>query len=436
MKTKALVPSCSSTQSTFRFLSSGICAGWTALLLLFATSGCNKQADLEETRETTDEKSPTANRLQLSSTQIQNIGIQKTVSKVASYTSTIEVHGRVLPNANARFDITSPTTGKLSIENERWPMPGTFVTKGQKLASVKVRVSPDLRSDFENRVTEAGARLKHNANVVESLTNIRDGLERISTKEVISRTELDTANANLSKAKAQVSLDTAIVESWRGVLNAIDSEDNAKQSMWQLPILAPHNGIVADVAAANGAYVESGTPLLSIVDQSQQLIQLSIQANNPWLSDKAKSSAPIVVTIYGKSFDATYIGMASTIDLSGQRFQLLYSIQSDVDELRPGLLVTAKYPTGNLIDDAIEIPTSSVLKHKGLNYVYVAVEDDRFERRSIQILGTEADSTFVRPMNEVQEDLNIGVMKGEQIVTSGAQVLLSREFLAEGGDDD
>jgi multidrug efflux pump subunit AcrA (membrane-fusion protein) len=304
------------------------------------------------------------------------------------------------------------------------------------LALVKVRVSPDLRSDFISRVAEAESRLKYNVDVVEALTSIRDGLERISTKEIISRTELDTATANLSKAKAQIAHDRTIVEHWRGVLSAIDTEDKLKQDEWHLPILSPHDGTVADLYATNGVNVEPGTPLLSIIDQSQQLIHLSVPTRGQSLSDQLITQATLVVSIRGKSFDASYLGLASSIDMSSQSFQLLYSVESGAESLRPGLLVTANYPIGKLTEDAIAIPTSSVVQHKGLNYVYVAVDDSRYERRSIQILGTATDSTFVRPTVDEQDDLAIGLKNAEQIVTSGAQVLLSREFLAVGGDAD
>jgi hypothetical protein len=51
-------------------------------------------------------------------------------------------------------------------------------------------------------------------------------------------------------------------------------------------------------------------------------------------------------------------------------------------------------------------------------------------------LGIQENETLVKPSVESIQELAIGVVDGELVVSSGAQLLLSREFLVVGGDSD
>ena len=86
--------------------------------------------------------------------------------------------------------------------------------------------------------------------------------------------------------------------------------------------------------------------------------------------------------------------------------------------------------------DAISVPSSSVLQHRGLHYVYVAIDDSTYQRRSVDVLGIQENETLIKQSDESKQDLAVGVIDGELVVSSGAQLLLSREFLAVGGDSD
>lgn len=89
-------------------------------------------------------------------------------------------------------------------------------------------------------------------------------------------------------------------------------------------------------------------------------------------------------------------------------------------QLLPGMTLPARIPTGRPVQGA-EIPSAAIVRWNGGSYVYVSIGGNRFVRRPVATnLATPAgwiDATF-KP--------------GTQVVTGGAQLLLSEEIRASG----
>ncbi len=409
---------------------------WMLVLWSGMVIGCGRETSDVEAKQVSEQKVLNKGTVGVDASLAERIGIKKVVAKNTPFKPTTEVYGRVIVNPNATFDLVSPSAGQVFVNSGRWPLPGTRVIKGQHLATLKVRVSPDLRADFESRIVEAKARLKNNEDVVESLSRIAQGLQNISAREILSRTELDMASANLSKAKSQVELDKAIIANWQSVMKRVNATESVQGDFWQIPVSSPHDGTIEEIGTSEGAYVEAGSLLLRIIDLSQQLIRIDVPLTiNSTLEDSTEAQT-LMIKCRGKSFDASLLGRAPSIDLSSQNSHILYSIRDATHQLRPGMLVTASIAHGDSNADAISVPSTSILQHRGLHFVYVAIDDSTYQRRGVDVLGIRDNETLIKPSLESVEDLAIGVSDGKWVVSSGAQLLLSREFLAVGGDSD
>ena len=411
-----------------------------AYMFLITLGGCKKNVDEDELAKPSGNAIEPSKKhsIELSNEQIERIGIQTTLAKLVVYQPTIQVFGRVIINPNASFDIYSPSAGKLNTD-ETWPKLASEVEPNQVLGKIKVRNSPEVRADLQSRLLDAESRLPSDRNSVESLQRIVEGLQRIAAKEVLSRTELDVALSNLARARAQVALDESAVNHWKSVLAAIDAPSATSSEHWIIPIVALHQGQVTEVSVAGPSFVEAGQHLLRIVDQTSHLIRLDI---HPDMNTVEIASRPdLAISCRNREFDARFVGQASTMDTSSQFRHLLFSVDDRSMELRPGMLVQAKFPintdTANSgIVNAIQIPVNAVIYHEGLPYVYVKSDGERFERRSVSAIGTSGKELFVRATTDEDRELRLGLQTGDQVVVSGAQVLLSREFLQAGGDDD
>ncbi len=410
------------------------------IVCLVMSCGCMRGAKDEHkaklTREVEQSSSP--QWVELTDEQIERIGIQTSLAKLAVYQPTIQVYGRVVSDPNASFEINSPFAGELIVDKD-WPKIASMVSREQVLGKIKVRSSPEVLADLQSRMLDAESRLPSDLNTVESLSRIADGLQRIASKEVLSRTELDIANSNLARSRAQVAIDESAIKHWKSVLEAIDTPSGSANEHWLVPIMALHEGQVTEVSIAGRSYVEAGQHLLRIVDQTPHLIRLDIPPDMDIAG--ITNRLDLLITCVSHQYEARFVGLAPTVDTSSQFQHLLFSVNDLSTELRPGKLVRANFPTnahntelGNA--DAIRISTSALIYHEGLPYVYVQSDGNRFERRSVSPIGTSSQDLFLKPSTDEDRELGLGVQANEQVVVSRAQVLLSRQFLQAGGDAD
>lgn len=103
------------------------------------------------------------------------------------------------------------------------------------------------------------------------------------------------------------------------------------------PIHSPREGTIADLSVAEGAFVEAGTSLLKIIDQSQQLIRLDVPPAHLDLFNYKFKDESLSITCQGKSLEARFLGIAPSVDLSSQNTPFLFSVEDTSNRLRSGL---------------------------------------------------------------------------------------------------
>lgn len=146
-----------------------------------------------------------------------------------------------------------------------------------------------------------------------------------------------------------------------------------------------------------------------------QLLQISLPANtrlNP-------GTHTIAVDDHGRrdqAISATLISPAPQVDpiTQGER----YFFKTEARRLSFGARVSAWIAGGEPGADGVTIPESAVVWHLGQAFVYIKAENGEFNRRRL------ADTTSGNGGYFAAE----GFTAGEDIVTSGAQTLLSQEL--------
>jgi hypothetical protein len=125
-----------------------------------------------------------------------------------------------------------------------------------------------------------------------------------------------------------------------------------------------------------------------------------------------------------KATEATLISIAPQTDDSAQGES--YFFQTDHRSIRPGMRIVAWIPELTNLQSGILIPKSAIIWHLDQSFVYTKTDQQIFSRRKISHL-IEAPNDYV---------LTDEIKKGEQIVTTGGQLLLSEEFRVQIPDDD
>lgn len=121
---------------------------------------------------------------------------------------------------------------------------------------------------------------------------------------------------------------------------------------------------------------------------------------------------------------AELISAVPQADSFSQGQQYFYQLSSQ--QIKVGLRVSAWIPTTHYRQTGVNIPESALCWHLGQALVFVKVAQEQFSHRILSAYRKTADGYFV----------SSGLKAGEEIVSSGAQMLLSQEFKGQIPNED
>jgi hypothetical protein len=126
-----------------------------------------------------------------------------------------------------------------------------------------------------------------------------------------------------------------------------------------------------------------------------------------------------------EAFEAEILSPAPVADPQVQGASFLALVRAH--SLPAGASLQAKLPGPGEATEGLTLPRAAVVYHQGSPWVYVLGEEDNFERKLVR-LGESISDRIV---------ITSGVTADEQVVTTGAQQLLSAELQAGGsGSED
>lgn len=161
----------------------------------------------------------------------------------------------------------------------------------------------------------------------------------------------------------------------------------------------------------------------ALLSGQQKLLQITLPSNQQ-LNDETKT---ILIASSGdrnKAQSAELISVAPQTDGSSQGRSYFFKTQAK--DLSIGMNVTAWIAEQNTPLPGVTIPKSALLWSMDQAFVYVKTDDNTFSRRLINHYTISNDGYFV------SEDLK----PDEELVITGAQMLLSEEMRGQIPDDD
>ena len=164
------------------------------------------------------------------------------------------------------------------------------------------------------------------------------------------------------------------------------------------------------------AFIQSLTTL------DTALIRVDLSA-----SERLKSppSTVRVVRLSGDSTEAQGLGPAGGVDPQTQGQGFIFQVKTNQARFLPGEAVSGylKAPGESL--NGVVMPRDAVVRTDGNAWVYVASSDEHFTRKEITLDHPVENGWFVTS----------GIVANDQVVTAGAQSLLSEEIKLASGPD-
>jgi HlyD family secretion protein len=238
--------------------------------------------------------------------------------------------------------------------------PGTWVSKGQVLAtvdrSVQVQTASSLAASV--RVAEADAKLAQ-ANLDRAASLVSNGF--------VSKADIDRLTAARDQASARVR-----------VARAQLSETQARNG--RLDIRAPEAGLVLTRQVEPGQIVSAGSGVLFRMAMGGQMELRAQLAEADLQRTKVGSTAQVTPTGSTQVFSGTVWQVSPVIDPNTRqgiaRIQLSYN-----PALRPGGFAAAQIITGS--SNNVILPQSAIQSDAQGNYVYTLDKDDKAVRTPV-----------------------------------------------------
>ncbi|MDP2248415.1 MAG: hypothetical protein Q8J65_09815, partial [Nitrosomonadales bacterium] len=157
----------------------------------------------------------------------------------------------------------------------------------------------------------------------------------------------------------------------------------------------------------------------STFNRIMQYRDVLIQATLPLDSPSPKTGSSITVSPAGSStqtVEAQFVSASPQTDSTMQGKTFYY--RAPADTLRVGMRVSIKLKDSEKFNDGVIIPSSAIVWYGGQAWAYRKDESDRFQRIPVST-DNESDGGWF---------IHTGLKAGDEVVTTGAQLLLSEEF--------
>ena len=297
--------------------------------------------------------------------------------------------------------IVAPTAGWVINGPDGLPEPGSRVEAGDAL----LQIAPRLGGETDIAALQsAAARASANFELAASeLERVRKLVEQ----GVLPERRLQVARSDYTTARAE--RDAA-----RRRLAQYAGEGTAGNGGVVVP--TPVGGEVAQLYVSPGSFVEAGDPLLYVVDRKllwleahvpeSRAMQLSTPAG-AWFETQDGASFEI-----GAHNGARLVSFGARVDPDRRTVPVIFAFPSPDPRLRIGQYVDARVFTGET-REGVSVPTSAVLDDTGRFVVFVQIDGEHFERRTVTLGIRDGDRVEILD----------GLSAGERVVTRGAYLV-------------
>jgi cobalt-zinc-cadmium efflux system membrane fusion protein len=372
-------------------------------MLASCSGGSDKTAQKEKNTGKTESKEKESG-LELSDDQMKSVGIMTGPIEQKNLDAVVKANGQLAVPPQNKADVSILSGGIISNINV---LEGQQVHKGQVLATIKNQDLIKLQQDY--------LAAKNNFTYVQAEYDRQSQLKAAGagTGKSFQSSEA-TYNAEHSRIVAY--------ESQLQQLGVSPSRISNGRIVSQFPVTSPISGTVGTITANIGAYVQPGTSIMEVVDNSKIHCDL---------------------TVFEKDLMAVKVGQKVSFQLTNQDNQVITGVINGVNKsfeneskgvivhavinnkehrnLIPGMYVTALISTGSKLTAAV--PVDAVIRSEGKQYIFVTTTHHKdgktiFTKTEVTTGVSELGYIQIKPLTALPADV--------QIATKGAFYLQSK----------
>ncbi|HKA89182.1 MAG TPA: efflux RND transporter periplasmic adaptor subunit [Haliangiales bacterium] len=194
----------------------------------------------------------------------------------------------------------------------------------------------------------------------------------------------------------------------------IDDIERTRKPAREIKLRSPVAGHVIQKNVVAGAYVQPGTPLLSIADLSTVWVVADVYEYEVARIRPGLAATLVLAAFPGERLPGKVTFVSPTVDPATRTLKVRAELPNRDLRLRPGMYGDVYLATDDI--DALVVPREALVDTGELQYVFVARDGGRFEPRRVRVGARAADKVQIVD----------GVAEGELVVTT-ANFLLDSE---------
>jgi len=214
-------------------------------------------------------------------------------------------------------------------------------------------------------------------NVVSTAAQLADAeqqLERaknLSARNLISRSELETAQTRCDTAKAAHDQALASARQLRADIDSqMSSLHLAQRNLRDAVIRAPFDGYVAERLVSQGQYLQPQAPVMRIVRLHPLKITAEVPEKfAPWI-ESGRDIAVRVDAFPQQTFSGRVVRIAPAVNLKSRAFAIEGEVPNPDGKLKPGTFARVQITTER-VERAVTIPFAAVQSRYGTNRVFL-----------------------------------------------------------------
>ncbi len=326
----------------------------------------------------------------------------------------IKAIGTVEADPARTFAVRAPVAGYLRNGGDDWPTIGDVVASGAEVGTVQPRLTPIEQFNLSSQYLDIRSTV---ASLTAQVAAARASYE--SKKQLNAKG--DVSDRQLEQAESKLKSDEADLKAAQAKLADLEQEESARQgTLKATPVTVGAGGKIVSTSASPGEVVDSGQTLMHIVNLDRLIARIELPIDQVW--DSPGSEARIApVADEARVVIGHTVGQAGNVAPRTRGQCWLIAIEPTDGRFAPGAQVLAHLPVAGKPLAGVFVPDSAIVRLGGLAWVYVAESPDTFMRTAITLHTPTPEGWFVTS----------GLKPGEQIVVSGAQVLLSEQLKAQ-----
>lgn len=380
-----------------------ICKTLFISLMILTSCASGPQQEQEQPAEnTTKEEIPV---LELSPEQMKAVGITIGQVEKKNLNTIVNANGQLAVPPQNKADVSVLSGG---IIRRIHVLEGQQVRKGQVLATIENQELIKIQQDY--------MAAKGNFSYIAA--------------EYHRETQLKEAGAGTGKsfqsAQASYQAEQSRISAYESQLRQLGISARriaGGNLVSQFPLTAPISGTVGQISANTGAFVQPGTAIMEVVDNSKihcdlivfekDLMKVRIgQAVNFQLTNQENQQIKGTINGINKSFENESKGVIVHAVIENSAKQ----------NLIPGMYVTALISVGNQLSPAV--PVDAIVRSEGKEYIFI-VEQHASQNGKLRFLKTEV-KTGVSESGYTQITSLSKLPAQLQLVTAGAFYLQSK----------